>query len=65
MATIRALFPKISELFPVFQRGQGISPLPPSSCTLVVMRACRILLFTKFTIMKLKTDVLSVYTISL
>ena len=66
MATIRALFPKIRELFLQFSRkGRGDLTLPPSSYTPVVIRACRILLLTKVTIIILKTDVFSVSTIFL
>ena len=61
MATIRAFFPKIMELIPVFEKGQGRSP-SSSSYTAVVIRACRILKLTKFAIKKLKTDVFSVST---
>ena len=56
-------FLKTRELFSSFEKGQGRSPLLPSSYTTIVTRACRILLLTKFTIMKLKTDVFSVSTI--
>ena len=66
MATIWALFLKISELFSSFRESAGeISTALPSSYTPVVIRACRILLLTKFTIMKLKTDVFSISTIFL
>ena len=66
MATIRALIPKIKELFFQFSRKSSGDPLlPPSSYTPAVIRAYRILLLTKFTIMKLKTDVFTVSTIFL
>ena len=49
-------------LFQFLKKGMWDVPLPPSSYTHVVIRACRILLLTKFTIVKLKTDVFSVST---
>ena len=63
MAAIWTIFSKSGNFFPVFEKGQGRSPLLPSSYTTIVTRACRILLLTKFTIMKLKIDVFSVSTI--
>ena len=64
MATIKAFFSKSGNFFPVFEKGQGRSPPPPSSYTPVVMRACIIFLLNKFTTMKLKTDGFSVFTVS-
>ena len=62
MATIRAIFLKIRKLFPSF-RERAWGDLPPSFLqlyTCIVIIACRVLLLTKFNIMKLKTDVFSV-----
>ena len=53
MDTIRTLFPKIRET------GQGGSPPSPTSYTPVVIKASKIILLTKFTIIKLKTNVFS------
>ena len=49
-------------LFQFLKKRMRDVPLPPSSYTPVVIKACRILLLTKFTIVKLKTDVFSVST---
>ena len=51
--------------FQFSRKGRGDLPPPPSSNTPVVTRACRILLLPKFTIMKLKTDVFSIFAIFL
>ena len=61
----QGIFPKIRKLFPVFEKGQGTSSPPPSSYAPVVTRKCKIPLLTIFTIMKLKTNVLSVSMIFL
>ena len=54
------------ELLSIFRERAGeIPPPPPSSYTPAVIRVCRILLLTKLTIMKLKTDVFSILTIFL
>ena len=66
MATTWALLLKIRERFSRFrERAREISLPPPFSYTPVVIRVCTILLLTKFTIMKLKTDVFSLSTIFL
>ena len=59
MATIWALFLEIRELFSGFREGQerSLNSPPLSSYTPVIIKDCRILLLTKLTIMKLKTDV--------
>ena len=62
MATIRSFFPKNQGSFFQFSRKDRVAlPLRPSSYTPVVIRACRMLLLTKFTIAKLKTDVFSFF----
>ena len=59
-------FSKSGKFFPVLEKEQRKSPPPPrSSYTPVVMKASRILLLTKYTIMKLRTDVFAVSTIFL
>ena len=58
MATIRSFIPKNQESFFQFSRKDRVAvPLRPSNYTPVVIRARRMLLLTKFTIAKLKTDV--------
>ena len=61
MTKIRTFSPKIRALSSNFQESAGeISSSPPSSYALVVIRKYRIPLFTKFAILKLKIDLLSV-----
>ena len=65
MAAVWAFFSKNGTFFQFSRKDTGDLPLLHSSDTPVVVRACKILLLTKLTIMKVKTDVLSVSTISL
>ena len=66
MIKIRTLFPKIRALSSNFQESEEeTSPSPPSSYASVVIRKCRIPLFTKFAIVKLKIDLFSVSMIFL
>ena len=66
MTKIRILFPKIRALSFNFQESAAeTSPSPPSSYAPVVIRKYRILLLTKFVILKLKIDLLCVSMILL
>ena len=57
MTKIRTLFLKIRALSSNFQESAGETSLsPPSSYAPLVMRECRIPLFTKFAIVKLKIN---------
>ena len=53
------LFPKSGNFFPVFEKGQRQRP------HLLLIKNCRILMLTKFTILKLKSDAFSVSMIFL
>ena len=64
MVKIWTLFLQIRELFSILRGGaRKISHPPPSSYTALVIRALRILLLTKFTLMKLKTDVFRAFSV--
>ena len=66
MTRIRTLFPKIRALSSNFQERSGeASPSLPSSYEPVVIRKYKIPLFTKFAIVKLKIDLVSVSMIFL
>ena len=56
-------FQKSGHFFPVFEKRQERPPpTPPFSYAPVVIRKCRITLFTRFAIVKLKTDAVAVST---
>ena len=62
MTKVRTLFLKIRALFSNFQESAGEnSPSSPSSYAPVAMRNYRILLLTKFVIVKLKIDLFRVH----